>query len=118
MTAGKREIQRHCHQGNNKKRKMEDGTAVIDSACRRTQSFVRKHCSFYFHNYFDCSRNHVLTGLFQRVLEGFSFYCKKHSSNLKPLAFKHYSEKQFQLVFEVMAETRRLYFCNFLYYKL
>lgn len=37
MTAGKREIWRHCHRGNNKKRKMEAGTVVIDSGPQKNE---------------------------------------------------------------------------------
>lgn len=40
VTAGKREIWRHCHRGNNKRRKMEAGTVVIDSGYRKNRGCV------------------------------------------------------------------------------
>lgn len=54
----KSRIWRHCHQGNNKKRKMEEGTVVIDSGRRETLPFVWRQLfsfiTFYFVSMLQC----------------------------------------------------------------
>lgn len=100
LTAEKSGNCRHCHRGNNKGRKMDAGTVVIDSGCGKTISHLCVptflHVSFYFLlnnelKMFRFSFVHIICHLYVVIERNFLysgvwFYCR--CTDVKRLVIK------------------------------